>query len=420
MIENLIVSVSLAGTVYFNAQHGCLKCCTVGVHSTFLRCTVFPDTNCEARTDQGFRERLYEGHYRYYEERRNGKLYKEPIVSPLLRLPINVIEQVTVSDSLHLLHLGIMKRLILAYKDGHNGCENMKWSKSTVNELTGIITRQHMPVEMHRAIRGIDIVNHWKASECAVFLNYIGVCVLDKFLSEDHFKMFLYLFCATTICSSGCYRRYLPVARKCFESFISLHLQLFKSAGSNVHNLIHVSSECEQFGELSSLSGYPFENHLYKIKNILRSGRCPLEQIANRLTEILFINENAYSKIPIQYPVFCNPMKLDSKKFTCVKIRDGLTLNNSYPNKWFLTKSKQIAAFKYFDQSGICAEKINGIQNVFEVPFESSLINVFKSCNLLNYSQPEIIQLNEVVCKFVVTNVGNEIFFIPLQHSLLN
>lgn len=83
-----------------------------------------------------------------------------------------------------------------------------------------------------------------KSSECSVFLNYIVIDSLHKLLPENHFKMFVNLFCAVTICSSDYYRRFLPVAHKFFENFIAYHYQLFTSVTTNVHNLIHVSQEC--------------------------------------------------------------------------------------------------------------------------------------------------------------------------------
>lgn len=162
----------------FNSHHGCLKCCTIGIHSTWLRCTIFPKTKAIKRTDVGFRARLYEGHHRDYIIRKDRKLHKEPIITPLLRLPIDMVEDVTIADSLHLLHLGVIKRLKLAYKDGHVGCDNVKWTKDNVQQISQIITRQKLPVEIHRAVRGLEIVCHWKGSEYATQrLLYIAVSI---------------------------------------------------------------------------------------------------------------------------------------------------------------------------------------------------------------------------------------------------
>lgn len=53
----------------------------------------FPRTNCQKRTDYSFRTKQDPDHH------------KED--TPLLRLPINLIDDVIVADSLHLIDLGI-------------------------------------------------------------------------------------------------------------------------------------------------------------------------------------------------------------------------------------------------------------------------------------------------------------------------
>ncbi|XP_065080789.1 uncharacterized protein LOC135703464 [Ochlerotatus camptorhynchus] len=119
------------GVVNFNSLHGCMKCCTIGQHSTLLRTNIFPQTFAAKRTDAAFRSGLYDKHYQIY-KLENGKLKRTPVVSPLLQLLIDIVEDVIVADSLHLLHLGIMTRLILAYKDGHNGSDKKKFIEKCV------------------------------------------------------------------------------------------------------------------------------------------------------------------------------------------------------------------------------------------------------------------------------------------------
>lgn len=52
----------------------------------------YPDTNCERRTDESFRNRTDEDHHK-----------KD---TPLTLLPMNMIEDVIIADSLHLFDLG--------------------------------------------------------------------------------------------------------------------------------------------------------------------------------------------------------------------------------------------------------------------------------------------------------------------------
>lgn len=319
---------------------------------------MFPQTKAPLRTDEGFRAGMYIGHYREQDNKR--------IQSPLLRLQINMVLDIITSDSLHLLHLGIMKRLIVSYKDGHNDCDNMKWPERQVRLISAVLTEQKMPCEIHRAVRGIDTICHWKASECATFLNYLGVGLLKLFLIDDHYKMFLNLFCAVTICSTEYYRHFLPAAQGLFDEFIKQHYKLFKSATSNVHNTTHIAAECERFGTLPSLSAYPFENHLFEIKKLLRSGKLPLPQISNRLTEMAYRNENSAECPPkLNYPILTKAMKADPNKFLNVQLRDGCLLKVDNANKWFLTKKKEIVGMKYVQKTGIIGVQLKRFRNAF-------------------------------------------------------
>lgn len=327
-----------------------------------------------------------------------------------------MVQDITVADSLHLLHLGVMKRLIVSYKDGYASA--YKWTPIAGSQLSAMIIAQKMPLEIHRAVRPIAVICHWKASECAVFLNYIGIGALKSFLPENHYHMFVNLFCAVTICSSDYHRQFLPVAHKLFENFITYHYQIFKSITSNVHNLIHVVQECERFGALPGLSAYKFENHLYTIKNLIRSGRNPLAQVVNRLTEIMYANEFVSQIMSTNCP-YLYAMNPEGTKYLCVKIRDGFTLKNNDANKWFLTKQKDIFAMQYAEKRGIYGVKLQTTASVFKSPFNSSLLNVFQTNNALDVSSPRLLAFSDVLCKFVVTNISGKTIFVPLHHTYL-
>lgn len=90
----------MKGTVNFNHRYGCQKCMVQG---EFYRCMSFhrivvtdAERDREMRTDQRFRERYQREHH----------LLKSPLES----LPIDMVKQFPVSDSLHLIDLGVMKR----------------------------------------------------------------------------------------------------------------------------------------------------------------------------------------------------------------------------------------------------------------------------------------------------------------------
>lgn len=52
-----------------------------------------------------------------------------------------------------------------------------------------------------------------------------------------------------------------------------------------MHNLLHIVNDAERFGVLHNFSGFPFENYLQKIKQMLWKKDNSLSQIVRRKTE---------------------------------------------------------------------------------------------------------------------------------------
>lgn len=266
----MMIYLHVLGVANFNGQHGCLKCTTVGEYSYVSNTNYFPRTECEKRTDEKFRQKEYTAHHK--------------IDSPLLKLNIDMIEQFPVADSLHLLHLGVMERLLFAWRDGiFRNCDS-KWRASTISAVSEYLLECELTAEFQRKLNGLTELPRWKGTQCRAFLHYIGIVVLKNHLEYKAYEHFLLLFCSVTICSSRRYFKLLPLAREMLNQFIELFKDDIYSEDyitSNVHNLTHLVDDVERFGELEPFSAYPFENALGKMKRILRSGNRPLAQVAN-------------------------------------------------------------------------------------------------------------------------------------------
>uniref|UniRef100_A0A182RLG5 Uncharacterized protein n=1 Tax=Anopheles funestus TaxID=62324 RepID=A0A182RLG5_ANOFN len=147
----------------------------------------------EERTDAEFRS----GQYAIAHQ-------KHP--TPLLNVKgFDMVKTVTVAGDLHLLHI-IMKRLLEGYVDG-NLTPVQKWTVEEQKEISDILVRTSLPVEIHRVMRSLKYLKYWKG------FHY------DK-------------------------------------SYVN----------SNVHNLLHIGDDVQAFGSLPTLSSYPFEGKLQFIK----------------------------------------------------------------------------------------------------------------------------------------------------------
>uniref|UniRef100_A0A182PX67 Transposase domain-containing protein n=1 Tax=Anopheles epiroticus TaxID=199890 RepID=A0A182PX67_9DIPT len=217
----------IKGCAYFNGIHGCMKCTCEGEYNNVSNTVVFKSINAQIRTDKGFRDGEYPEHVK--------------LASPLLDLPsFNIITDVITSDALHLFYLGVMKRLLLGWRDGKLG-KFCKWSADVCNAVSSRLEGIALPSEIHRRFRRLDELNNWKGTEFASFLHYAGIVVLKKVLPIEAYDHFLMLFCAVTILSSVEYKPNWPVAGKMLETFILQYGEIYgeQYLTSNIHNLQH-------------------------------------------------------------------------------------------------------------------------------------------------------------------------------------
>lgn len=81
------------GTPGSNAENGsCIKCTVIGEWDKKGRHMSYPRIHCPPRTDESFRYKIDEDHHKEH--------------TPLTDLPIDMIEDFVVADSLHLFDLG--------------------------------------------------------------------------------------------------------------------------------------------------------------------------------------------------------------------------------------------------------------------------------------------------------------------------
>lgn len=251
--------------------------------------------------------------------------------------------------------------------------------------------------------------------------------VLKDFLPEDHYHNFLVLFCATTICSNDYHALCLDVAEALFKYYAECFFNLFKSATSNVHNLTHIVDEVRQFGNLSTLSAYPFENQLYQMKKMLRSGRLPLTQTVNRLSEI---TASGIFKLTPQknYPILKYPRKDNYSHFSYIQINDGCTLVANRKDNWFLTQQFEIISMEYavknITEIAICGRRVRQKDNFFVTPIASSDLNIFFTTNCSSLRKPILGQIkmyaiDDILCKLCLVSyeTKNQTVFIPIHHT---
>lgn len=406
-LSTLTFFLYFTGVCNFNGKHGCLKCVTVGEYSHTSHTVVFSTTKSADRTDDGFRNKIYGAHHKSE--------------SPLLQLPIDMVKNFPVGDSLHLIDLGIMKRLITGWRDGNFGKYVTKWRASDINTVTTFLESCKLPSEIHRTVRGLDCLAYWKASEYRSFFFYLSIVILPEVLSPSAFTHFLMLYCGITICSNKSYLMYLPLAEKLLDTYVQRYKDFYGTdyITSNVHNLQHVTAEVELYGCLPTFSAYPFENKLNMIKRMLRHGKNPLSQVAKRLTEKTEYNEiytnlrdNNEKGFPYLTRSKINILHfINFKMSTTVRDRYLLTIRSEIIEICSITEQLNVIIIK--------GRKLNNKEACFTYPIDSSRLNVYKSRSI-QIDETTMVEIDptEIKYKLVCILYGNYHYFIPLLHTV--
>ncbi|RVE53676.1 hypothetical protein evm_001568 [Chilo suppressalis] len=403
----------IKGVANFNSKHGCLKCTVVGEYSHVSHAVTFPTYDCPKRNNEDFRAKKYEEHHKQD--------------SPLLQLKIDMIENFPVADSLHLIDLGLMKRLLLGWRDGNFGKYLTKWSARDIEKINSFLSKCRMPTEIHRSVGTIDVLAHWKGSEYRTFLYYHSIIILKYVLNYDAYFHFLNLYCAIRICSNEKHFIFLQIADQMLAYFIQ-NFKIYYGKDyitSNIHNLKHVVDEVRKYGKLHSFNAYPFENKLYTIKRMIRHGNKPLQQVAKRLNEQLTAEiEHFHEDLLIKYPFIKTYQRKGVLKH--VLHFESYILSTQKENKWFLSDQDHVVELNsicFEDTDEINEILLNGhritqIQNVFDKPLKSSFLDIYKcDCNNINKIEA-VYGVKNVKCKLVCIEFNSELFFIPLLHTL--
>uniref|UniRef100_A0A4Y0BLK2 Transposase domain-containing protein n=2 Tax=Anopheles funestus TaxID=62324 RepID=A0A4Y0BLK2_ANOFN len=340
----------IKGVVGHNGFHACLKCKIVG--KRFERKMIFEGT-AEDRTDAEFRSGAYcIGHQ------------KRP--TPLLDVKgMDIIKDIPIADDLHLLHLGIMKRLLLGYVLGSLK-PYKKWSEDEQERISNLLVRIKLPTEFQRSTRALKFIKFWKGSEFRTFLHHISIPLLKGSITDSAYHHFKLFFMAVTLLSSNYYKQYWDFAGKLLNQFVEDFSVIYGRGylTSNFHNLVHVAADVKRFGPLPTISSYPFENKLQHIK-----------RLGNR-------------------------------------------------NGWFLTKNNEIVRYNRASETAgqfvIEGHKILRKKPAFSYPRSAEII--FNYTATIEDLSPEAVRINvcDVKCKFVVVSLdeGVTFHFSPLTHTL--
>lgn len=276
----------IKGTKLCSGYDGCDFCRQRGEYSREHRKIIYTDMQPVIRTDEEFRK--------------YGEIGHQMRISPLVSIDqLDMIQQFP-PDYMHLVHLGVMKRLLQYWKKSMNdfSCEEF----SRVIQGLGA----SLPREFHRKTRSLKELDRWKATEYRNFLMYVAPMCLKDILTSDRYRHFLLLHFAIYVMTSREHRHYLDNARACLHRFVSEIPDLYgeEMLVYNMHGLLHLADSVEKIGLLDFWSAYKFENFLQLMKKRIRSPTNILQQLRNRFHE-MFMQRSHEFKFYLKEDDFC-------------------------------------------------------------------------------------------------------------------
>lgn len=378
-----------------NAYSSCTKCTTEG---TFIsnRMT-YPDTNANLRSDESVKAMIDEEYHR-----------GTPIA--LLKLNIGLVSQVPL-DYMHLVCLGVVKRLIRFWVNGNH---SVRLNNASIDEINKRIEkyRKNTVLEFARKPRSIRDVDHWKATEFRQFIFYYGPLVMNGILQPNMWLHFLCLHVALRIlASSQLCIKYNVFAGTLLRHFVEYFGDFYggEYINHNVHNLIHLPQDVLKFGPLDKFSCFKFENFMHIIKKSIFPSRNPLKQFINRVYQhrkYLLIKEINDSKKEIK---LIKPTGVQNINNKVVQTYAGahfgkIILKVSEPNCFAILETgipiKIFGIFENLEGKFVQYRKFSSFKKVYQEPCLSTLLNcgiVGKLENIL-----EIIPIGKIMCKSIL------------------
>jgi len=401
-------------------------------HSGYFSCTrcLFEGENCESRVCFPYsNNKSAERTHDMYVNMTNEEHHVGKTTSKLTELPgIDLIQSFPL-DYMHLVNLGIVKKLIQLWL--FKGPLNVRLPGRSINALsTALLAIQScIPSDFVRKTRLVQEVSRWKATELRLFILYVGPIVLKNIISSDAYTNFMCLHVAMIILLSPNHQNFLNYARELLEYFVKTFEQIYgsKHCSYNIHALLHICDDYEYYGQLDECSAFVFENYMKHLKSKIRKHEKPLEQIINRYSEMYDKKQPSLLQCPtpnykLSLPHKCGPLLENIcgsqfKKFTTNNTKLNVS-NNS--DCYILTKSNDV--FKCFNFVNTHDNNVVIIGKIFEEkhkfykkPVESSVFNI----NIVKNLSRNFIFLDssEIDFKIMLLNYCNSSIALPVIHT---
>ncbi|CAL1282894.1 unnamed protein product [Larinioides sclopetarius] len=399
-----------------NGYFGCERCTQKG---KWLGRMTFSELDSPKRKDEDFLKSINV----------DSPVEREHIMypSPLLDIDVGLVSRFPL-DYMHLVCLGVVRKLILAWYKGSLRFRLSSSAKTKLNQSL-IDCSKSSPNEFQRKPRSLIEVDRWKATEFRCFLLYVGPVVLKDILLPDYFNHFLCLHLAIRIMlNQKLIEDYLDYAEELLCYFVKHCKTLYgeEFIVYNVHSLIHLADDVRRYGSLNNISAFPFESYLGRMKKLLRTPHKPLQQICKRLLENKELYEHQKIReralIPLSSTLHFSGPTLNCQGMQYKEIEGyNFKLKVKTGDNCIMLKNDKIILVQNFicneAQLLIIGQEFLHKTSFYSKPCESSSFKIYQvSC----LSPLNCWPVNEFLCKGILLPYKTSNIFMPLLHCYAN
>lgn len=363
-------------TAYF----GCERCTQKGAYSALDRKIIFDSHDSPLRTDEDFRSFAQEHHH-----------HSE---SPLQCFGVGMVTQFPL-DYMHLVCLGVMKKLLICYWASKKPSASKMSSQSKLHVSTMLASfNLYVPSDMKRRPRSLQFLEQWKVVEFRNFLLYYGPLVLQGNLERKFYDHFMKLSAAIAILACPDYAVHnVDLAEHLLQEFVAEAGSLYGKGiyVYNVHSLLHLADDARRFGPLDDFSAFVFENFLYKLKTLVRTKARALQQVIKRLSEKRFLSNvstgslNSYPRLSGEHSNGPVPPGFQGRQYSLLEF-EGTVLKLGRLDNCVQLKEGHIVLVTNMLQSvsgaSICGHYFTTLADLYSQPLPSSELLVFAAKDL--------------------------------------
>nr|CAH8845402.1 unnamed protein product [Trichobilharzia regenti] len=349
------------------------------------------------RTDDSFRQRMQSSHHR------GDCIFEELNIDMVKCFPL---------DPMHLVYLGVVRKLVSLWQDLAKKNE-MHVDRLMLGNIDGKILdcAGMTPRDFPRKCRGLTEVSRWKATECRLFLLYLGPVVLKDIMPPAIYRNFQRLSLAVYLLSHPRFHRnYLEGCRVELINFLNEFEVIYgrKHLVYNIHCLQHLAEDVNQMGPLESFSAFPFESYMQTIRRSIHSNNAIAKQAANRFAEKVFHDCKSGG---VRNEVL-NECEVDARRQT-VNTRNTL-ITSSSPDNLVIAYGRP-GLITEINRDGLIFRPYAECGDFFEEPFKSSHVGIWK-CSKVSPYKVEI-RPSDITCKCFGIRTDRYAVAVPLPHT---